>query len=307
MRRFRLNYFLYNFFVVRSDLKPALAKLSKIGVRNALWKITHDRLPENQPPFSQHPHEELPRHLSNHTLQAYPTMRQQFVEGGYATWPQLISEDEANAICSEVNQLIDQGALSFNYTGTKIMDAWQQVSSIRELAKSERITTVLSSLVGAPVEPFQTIYFEKGSEQAAHSDYFHMTTYPDFGLIAIWIALEPIHSENGPVFYYPGSHQWPPVFNKDLPLKENQLFLDANPNRCYETHLNRVIEKSGIEPETFVANTGDALIWHANLVHGGSKQIDPLATRRSLVIHYFASEAICYHEISQRLAVIKPF
>lgn len=226
---------------------------------------------------------------------------------GAARWTGIIDEKDAIAIQNDVKKLLGEGKLTFNYTGTKIMDAWHHSETIRDLARSERITGVLASLVGSSVQPFQTIYFEKGSQQAAHSDYFHMTTYPDFGLIAIWIALEPIHQKNGPVFYYPGSHNWKPIYNTDLPLKENGLFLDPNPNRSYERYLNKTIEEAGVVPETFEANPGDALIWHANLVHGGSKQIDPQATRRSLVIHYFATNAICYHEVSQRLAVLRSF
>jgi len=46
------------------------------------------------------------------------------------------------------------------------------------------------------------------------------------------------------------------------------------------------------------------LIWHANLLHGGSPILRPGATRRSMVCHYFAEGVICYHEMSQRPALV---
>jgi hypothetical protein len=42
-----------------------------------------------------------------------------------------------------------------------------------------------------------------------------------------------------------------------------------------------MIEKYGIAPEYFSPRKGDALIWAANLLHGGSRQSNPHATRWS--------------------------
>lgn len=55
----------------------------------------------------------------------------------------------------------------------------------------------------------------------------------------------------------------------------------------------------------FGARAGDALIWHANLIHGGLPIGEAGATRRSMVCHYYAEDAICYHEMSQRPAIIR--
>ena len=47
----------------------------------------------------------------------------------------------------------------------------------------------------------------KGSQQGAHSDSIHMTTYPIGYLSAAWIAFEDIHPDSGPQLFYPGSHR----------------------------------------------------------------------------------------------------
>ena len=43
------------------------------------------------------------------------------------------------------------------------------------------------------------------------------------------------------------------------------------------------------------------LIWHANLLHGGSPVKDPKRTRKALVCHFFARGAVCYHDLTGTL------
>jgi ectoine hydroxylase-related dioxygenase (phytanoyl-CoA dioxygenase family) len=58
------------------------------------------------------------------------------------------------------------------------------------------------------------------------------------------------------------------------------------------------VEESGIEPHYFHAKKGDVLIWHANLVHGGSQREDMVLTRRALVCHFFVKGAFVYHDLA---------
>ncbi len=54
---------------------------------------------------------------------------------------------------------------------------------------------------------------------------------------------------------------------------------------------------------------GHALIWHANLLHGGSQQKDPRRTRHSQVTHYFFEDCKYYtpmHSQPDKLAYRKP-
>ena len=53
-------------------------------------------------------------------------------------------------------------------------------------------------------------------------------------------------------------------------------------------------QHSGIEQETFVPKKGQALIWAANLLHGGSPQINPKLTRWSQVTHYYFENCVYY-------------
>lgn len=54
------------------------------------------------------------------------------------------------------------------------------------------------------------------------------------------------------------------------------------------------MEAKGASTKTFEARKGQALIWCANLLHGGSPQINGAMTRWSQVTHYFFDDCIYY-------------
>jgi hypothetical protein len=55
-----------------------------------------------------------------------------------------------------------------------------------------------------------------------------------------------------------------------------------------------MVEAKGASIKTFEARKGQALIWCANLLHGGSPQIDPAMSRWSQVTHYFFDDCVYY-------------
>jgi ectoine hydroxylase-related dioxygenase (phytanoyl-CoA dioxygenase family) len=130
-----------------------------------------------------------------------------------------------------------------------------------------------------------SLYFEKGSQQEKHFDTFFMAPLIRDRMLATWIALEDVTEENGPLFYYPGSHRIAPY------RFENGRF-NLNPSEksdCYE-YIDAELEKREIKREYFLAEKGDLFIWHAQLLHGGASIRDSDATRRSLVTHYFCRQ-----------------
>lgn len=132
-----------------------------------------------------------------------------------------------------------------------------------------------------------------------------MTTYPLGYLIAVWIALEDVSMDNGPLFYYPGSHKLPFLMNSDYNEGATLLTLGKKKYADYEDALQEIVEERHFPKETFLAKKGDVLIWHANLVHGGAPIKNNDLTRKSMVIHYYADDVIKYHEITERPSLLK--
>ncbi|MFN3737490.1 phytanoyl-CoA dioxygenase family protein [Hydrogenophaga sp.] len=169
----------------------------------------------------------------------------------------------------------------------RIQDLWLGNPLVRELATNPTVLALLSDLYGRRAFPFQTLNFPVGTQQPSHSDHVHFHSVPERFMCGVWIAMEDINEDNGPLFVYPGSNRWPLLSNESLGI--NGAMLDDP-----YTHYHRYVEAwdsmaaaQGIAPKRFIAKKGQALIWSAGLVHGGSKMADKDRTRWSMVTHYF--------------------
>ncbi len=229
-------------------------------------------------------------------------IRQQLLtwsSNGYLIIPKFLDEAQVSQINIEIENLINKGRLPLTHDH-KYLEANRHSDLIDGLTKNRAITGLLSFILDREVSPFQTLNFLRGSQQRAHSDSIHMTTYPLGYLIAAWIALEDTNPDNGPLFYYPGSHRLPYLLNHDFNEGGSLLTLGKKDYTDYEDAIEHLIAEKQLERKVFIARKGDLLIWHANLIHGGLAVRNPVLTRKSMVIHYFAKGVIKYHEITER-------
>lgn len=173
----------------------------------------------------------------------------------------------------------------------RIQDAWKFNDDVRTIASNPAILELLSRLYGRRAFPFQTLNFPVGTQQHMHSDSIHFSSIPERFMCGVWLALEDIGENAGPLLYYPGSHKWPILTNEMLGRTIDRASGAQEP---YEAVWRALVEANGIEPETFCARKGQALIWTANLLHGGSRQNDPTLTRWSQVTHYYFENCTYY-------------
>ena len=134
----------------------------------------------------------------------------------------------------------------------------------------------------------QSLVFEYGSEQGIHQDYPLVQAQNLSHLIGVWVALEDVTADNGPLFYYPGSHRLPKFDWGDGSLAFTSE--DDSQVEDFEAHLAAANEQAGLERQTFHARKGDVFFWHAALVHGGSAATDRELSRKSLVAHFSTRE-----------------
>jgi len=155
---------------------------------------------------------------------------------------------------------------------------------ITEFAVDRRLMGMLTELLGGVPVVCNTLVFERSSQQPAHFDTFFMPSKTPNKMCATWIAMDPVTDDNGPLFYYPGSHRIEPYRFSDGTVKAN--------DREYplaEAHIAKIIETHDLKKEVFYAQPGDVFIWHAQLLHGGSVIRDMAQTRTSLVTHYWTT------------------
>ncbi|MBI1199335.1 MAG: phytanoyl-CoA dioxygenase [Phenylobacterium sp.] len=177
------------------------------------------------------------------------------------------------------------------------------VRAVDEMLFDPKMSHIVSVLMGAEARPFQTIIGHKSSQQLEHSDSIHMSTWPQGYLAANWIAFEDVHADSGPLVYYPGSHRLPYLMSEDLGIPAAQNYEAYN--SVYEPAIQAQIAEHGLKPAYFLPRKGDVLLWHANLLHGGSKVRDVQLTRKALVCHFFAKGCVCYHDLTGTLAHVQ--
>lgn len=175
----------------------------------------------------------------------------------------------------------------------RVQDAWLRSKAVRELAVLPKVVDWLSAAYGRPAFAFQTLNFNRGSQQSLHSDAIHFHADPPRFMCGVWIALEDIRPEAGPLTYVPGSHKLPVLtmrtagVNTDLPTQ-------ADYERVYVPALAARLKATGLPETQGLIKKGQALVWAANLAHGGAPILDPDSTRRSLVVHFFFEDCVYY-------------
>ncbi len=110
--------------------------------------------------------------------------------------------------------------------------------------------------------------------------------------VGSWVALEDIEEGTGELQYYVGSHRIPEFLyeGKTRAVPSTSPQVDR-----FTDWVARQSETMELSVKRFHPKKGDVLIWHADLVHGGSVVTKRGKTRRSLVTHYCPNDVDpCY-------------
>jgi phytanoyl-CoA hydroxylase len=204
----------------------------------------------------------------------------------------------------------------------KINDLFIDEPEVRRLALDERLSIILSELLGAAPMICNSLNFIRGSQQPAHCDSWFMpppsrfaTTHakalslrigpvkvllnrgfeflksrelPAQERLAISsICLEDVHPDAGPLTYYAGSHKIPPYRFSHGGINAVNEELPA----CNQ-YMERQIQQAGLTKEEFTGKAGDVFLWHGQLLHGGSSIREFTRTRKTLVTHYWRARDI---------------
>ncbi len=185
-------------------------------------------------------------------------------------------------VVQDMERLYDPDQRKSQTTGIRVQDAWKKSRSAQKIATDPFTLAALQQLYGRKPLPFQTLNFPVGTQQACHSDTIHFNSMPSGFMAGVWVALEDIDENNGPLIYYPGSHKMPEYTMQDASLGTGYAYYPA-----YEQFIDGKIRESGLKPALGIIRKGQAIIWHANLLHGGSEQKDHSRSRHSQVTHYY--------------------
>jgi hypothetical protein len=218
-------------------------------------------------------------------------------EKGFAVFD--FPDPEVDRLCEEIKSRHAPGAekLAAWRAGNldlRKQDAWRDDENVKRVALNPEVLNILEKAYGRPAFAFQTLNFPVGSQQPPHSDSTHFSSSPEGFMCGVWLALEDIDADNGPLIYYPGSHRWPFYANEHLGVNGWHQPTRGAHSGQYQKLWDELIALRQAKPERFTAKKGQAIIWHARLMHGGDKQNDPARSRFSQVTHYYFKDCAYY-------------
>ena len=220
------------------------------------------------------------------------SLRESFIEDGYV-----------KISLSDYMPLLDKIIIEVN--GDAGQDKWKSYDSVLRLSTNKYILLILEQLYNRTPFPFQTLNFIKGPHFGVHSDEWHFGTMPAGLMCAVWVAFEDVSIDNGPLYYYKGSHKLPPISPAEigLTLSETNEMWRENTQK-YSEYLEKRLAALELKKDIFLCKKGEAIIWAYNLIHG-SILAKENTTRMSQVTHYFFDGCTYYTPGNSNMTDIK--
>lgn len=248
--------------------------------------------------------EELQRRLADgRVTEADAELLTHWMEKGYVILPGAVPP----SVCDDIRQVIERAwsagdeRLRVFPPGSRepieitpdlptdrlrIVDIYVFLEAARKALFSPPLVRFLELVFERPPLLFQSLSFERGSQQGMHQDTAYVVVSSPLEMAASWIALQDVTEGSGELMYYEGSHRLPEYVFSGQHKHWNPERDGSAQHDEWATLLNENAASMDMPRRTFLPKKGDALIWTADLAHGGSAVTDPDASRKSLVGHY---------------------
>ena len=216
-----------------------------------------------------------------------------FIKNGYLIIKNALNANIVDKTLKDFNKIINSNSFKknpdyFHYNKyPRVIEGWRKGKFIKKVAKNKKIEKYLKFFYHKKPLPISTINFLAGTEQPLHSDYIHFGSFPELYLAGVWYAFEKVDKNNGPLTIVPRSHKLNYINFSDLSLEIPKTTKELKSNySIYEKYLSELVIEKKLKQKKIYLDKGDALIWAANLLHGGTKINGKNKTRLSQVVHY---------------------
>ncbi|HIG43512.1 MAG: phytanoyl-CoA dioxygenase family protein [bacterium] len=234
--------------------------------------------------------------VSINTRRQLESISQFYAREGYYVAEGLVSGNEVEALCREINALVrgEKGRV----IGTEVLDPsidlMQQVLAIHFPHKASDLMTaalshpqiveILDALIGPDVKCMQSMVFAKNAGkpgQAWHQDEYFIPTR-DRSLCGVWIALDDATIKNGCLWIHSGSQRegilWPMKAHNDdrfdISHEAYNFPFDENAGQAVEVQAGSVVFFNGYTLHRSLNNTKSS------------------GYRRALVNHYMNARSL---------------
>lgn len=233
------------------------------------------------------------------------TAQRHLLRWGFCVLHEQLPTQLVDQFRRELPNAIDSGELNYRAgSSDRIRGAHQKLASARAIWLHRPVLDFLENYFKDTPCACQTLTYVNGSEQNAHQDSIHLTPYPGGFMCGVWVALEDVQENSGELFIYPGSHRSGSIRASDLGLHK-VVNDDYSHYAIFDQAIRDLIETHGYERLVYRPKAGQILVWHENLIHGGSPRLDQSRTRLSVVSHYFAKGSIGYYDSRGEAAALE--
>ena len=222
---------------------------------------------------------------------------------GFIVLEDRIPSEVCDRFVAEVKAEIDAGRLVYEPGSSTRLHQTHRLPTGNQIWKYPPVVEFLKQWFGDLPVACQTLFYFNGSEQRAHQDTIHLTSFPAGFMCGVWVALEDVQDDSGELFVYRGSHGLPRLYVADLGLPKVKE--DYSAYARFDDEIERLLSLGGYERVVYRPKKGEILVWHENLAHGGGRRLDRSKTRTSVVSHYFARGAVGYYDSRGEAATLE--
>ncbi len=222
---------------------------------------------------------------------------------GFCILPDRLPADIIERFSKELYGAIENGSLQYREGSSDRIHNAHTLPAGREIWLHPPVLQFLKEHFRDTPCACQTLTYVNGSEQNAHQDTIHLTPYPAGMMSGVWIALQDVEPDSGELFVYPGSHKTPRLRASELGLEK--VDQDYGAYQIFDRAIMKLVEDGGFQRVKYQPKAGQILVWHENLIHGGSPRATQHRKRFSIVSHYFAKGSVGYYDSRGEAAALE--
>ena len=219
--------------------------------------------------------------------------RHDFERDGVVLLPGVIDAEWQDKLREAVEIALDK---SENYF--RRLRVWQDVPILAEYCRNSPAPGIVAQLLDTDKVNlfYDQVFVKEPDSQTATPWHNDQPYWPVRGwqVMTLWLALDPISSENGAMEFIRGSHRWQRWFQPFLAANNGGVAEDYVSDENFEPLPDFDANRDQYEILSWDMQPGDVLAFHALTVHGACGNNCSEQRRRAYAVRYTGQDARYY-------------